>query len=448
MIGGVCSKCGKEGHNSRTCGKTKNPTHKKSVKKCPPGKVLNPKTNRCNKVKVPINKTPKSPKTHKKPKTPKSPKTHNTEVKPVMEKVKINTVKKNVKTKPIIKNSFVCEKCGHINLGKPKSLTPNGISWSDSASQDMINRLIKKGSSIPDMNCASGVSGQLVYDVKDKGVLLAKNFDEDVNIDGWYASEKWDGYRSVWNGQKFVSRTGKSFDVPDWFCSIMPPSIALDGELWLGRGKFEDCGLLRKKRPTKESELEKWNEEWLKNDVTFNVFDIMNLDVGFEERMKKLNLLVKDRNKCMKQLNINKTNPILAFTEQTKVNKVEALKMAKEVIKDGGEGIMLRKPGSLYEAKRSNTLYKIKEVDDMEVRIDGYKNGNGKYKDLLGSFTCSLLNKPSIKCNVSGMDDKIRNSYLKTHPIGTIITITYNGVTSSGKPRHPRYLRIRHQEGN
>jgi len=39
-------------------------------KECPPGKVLNPKTNRCNKVKS--KKKPKKPKT---PKTPKSPKT-------------------------------------------------------------------------------------------------------------------------------------------------------------------------------------------------------------------------------------------------------------------------------------------------------------------------------------------------------------------------------------
>ena len=358
------------------------------------------------------------------------------------------SIKKSILNKTD-KNSFICEKCGHDNKQKsdnPKSLTPIGVSWAEAATTDMIHR-IKVNQSKKDP-CDSGVGGQIVYDVKEKGVLLAKNFDDDVDIEGWYASEKWDGYRSVWNGHNFVSRTGKGFDVPDWYCSIMPPSVALDGELWLGRGKFEDCGLLRKKKPTKESDLQKWNDEWLKKDVIFNVFDIMNLNIGFEERMEQLRTLVKDRNKCMKQLDINKINPILAFTEQKKVNKVQALEMAKEVIKGGGEGIMLRKPGSLYEAKRSKTLYKIKEVDDMEVRIDGYKNGEGKYKGILGSFSCSLLNKPDIKCNVSGMNDQVRKSYLTTHPIGTVITITYNGVTGSGKPRHPRYLRIRHQEGH
>ena len=87
--------------------------------------------------------------------------------------------------------------------------------------------------------CSSGTTGRDVYDVKNKGVLLAKIYDGRP-VDNWWASEKWDGYRAVWNGQSFKSRVGKNFDVPDWYRSIMPPGIALDGELWLGRGEFEN----------------------------------------------------------------------------------------------------------------------------------------------------------------------------------------------------------------
>jgi len=108
---------------------------------------------------------------------------------------------------------------------------------------------------------------------------------------------------------------------------------------------------------------------------------------------------------------------------------------------------MLRKPESLYEPKRSSTLYKIKEVADTEAIITGYKPGTGKYKDLLGSFICSLVDNTDISFNVSGMDDSIRKSYKTSHPVGTMITITYNGYSSRGVPRHPRYLRIRHGEG-
>ena len=38
---------------------------------------------------------------------------------------------------------------------------------------------------------------------------------------------------------------------------------------------------------------------------------------------------------------------------------------------------------------------------------------------------------------------RIRENFKETHPIGTIITITHNGYTDSGKPRFARYLRKR-----
>jgi hypothetical protein len=44
---------------------------------------------------------------------------------------------------------------------------------------------------------------------------------------------------------------------------------------------------------------------------------------------------------------------------------------------------------------------------------------------------------------VSGMDDCIRKTYKTSHPIGTIITITFNEKTDDGIPRFPRYLRKR-----
>jgi len=348
-----------------------------------------------------------------------------------------------------------------MNIKKPPTkfkhnyLTSLGKGWVDAAAKDMIERQRQKEQKEQKdqqdkktNKCVSGLEGPIVYDVKGTGVLLAKNYEDDIDIEGWWASEKWDGYRAIWNGKNFCSRSGGSFDVPDWYCSVMPPGIALDGELWLGRGKFEECGLLRRKKPVKPVLLTKWENDWKKLDVKYNVFDIMNMNSGFEDRMKELEKLCKVRTNCMKKLGVLGGKSILEFTKQTKVSKSEAIEMAKEVIKGKGEGIMLREPGSLYDPKRSKTLYKIKEVDDMEVVIDGYKNGKGKYINILGSFTCSLVGKPDIKCNVSGMNDEIRNSYLKTHPIGTVITITYNGLTKFGKPRHPRYLRIRHKEGH
>ena len=37
----------------------------------------------------------------------------------------------------------------------------------------------------------------------------------------------------------------------------------------------------------------------------------------------------------------------------------------------------------------------------------------------------------------------LRNDYKLTHPVGTIISYEHSGKTDSGKPRFPRYIRIR-----
>lgn len=42
----------------------------------------------------------------------------------------------------------------------------------------------------------------------------------------------------------------------------------------------------------------------------------------------------------------------------------------KRVIKLGGEGLMIREPGSKYERRRSHTLLKIKKFYDAEVRVN------------------------------------------------------------------------------
>ena len=67
--------------------------------------------------------------------------------------------------------------------------------------------------------------------------------------------------------------------------------------------------------------------------------------------------------------------------------------------------------------------------------------GTGKYKDKLGAFICELDNGKRFQ--MSGMTDSVRENYMTTHPVGTIVTYTYMGLTGDGIPRHPGYLRKR-----
>ena len=110
---------------------------------------------------------------------------------------------------------------------------------------------------------------------------------------GWYASEKFDGYRCLiyyeYTGRLvFISRAPKEFNVPDWFKQALPSNKllkgkVLDGELWAGRENFQMMGTVRKKIPV--------DEEWL--DISFNVYDITNDGKTFVDRQKDLINIVK-----------------------------------------------------------------------------------------------------------------------------------------------------------
>ena len=330
-----------------------------------------------------------------------------------------------------------CSLCGSEGVNKtscplnPKSINPKPHLHNV---EPTIDELVEQVSNLKlkELPKEAKGPGKVVFHVGDKGVLLAKEFTKKDGSDavdpvGWWASEKFDGYRAIWDGNKFVSRAGKVFNAPQFFKDRFPKGVALDGELWLGRCKFQDCGIFRKKVPI--------DSEWV--GVKYLAFDVPNLDRPFEARMAFLHDIIKD-------LCRNDDNCPIIFTEQIKIESRAQLQgIFKEVVKGGGEGMMLRQPGSLYERKRSSTLLKMKPTFDTECRIIGYKPGTGKYKGMLGSFECSLLSDDSKVFFVSGMDDDIRKIYKRSHPIGTVITITYNDTSNEGIPRHPRYLRIR-----
>ena len=44
-----------------------------------------------------------------------------------------------------------------------------------------------------------------------------------------WISEKMDGVRAYWNGEKLLSRHDKKFECPDWFIEGIPKGLKLDG---------------------------------------------------------------------------------------------------------------------------------------------------------------------------------------------------------------------------
>lgn len=244
-------------------------------------------------------------------------------------------------------------------------------------------------------------------------VMLAKNY-KDQAVDGWHMSEKLDGLRAIWDGTQFLSRSGNHFDVPAQFYADFPTDVVLDGELFCGRGNFDKAsGIVRTQGGT--------YAEW-ENSVTYNVFDAPKVDGPFETRYEFLQ-------------NINCKHIVVC--EQVIV--VDAQQLQDElsnIVALGAEGIMLRKPGSAYECKRSSVLLKVKPMHDAECVVIGHESGRGKYRKLCGALVCEYKGK-MFKVG-SGLTDADRKDPPK---MGSKITFGYFEITKNGVPRHPTFKR-------
>lgn len=249
-------------------------------------------------------------------------------------------------------------------------------------------------------------------------LLLAKVWDPSIDPTGWWMSEKYDGLRGYWDGRKLWSRKGNLIHAPDYFQAELPRDIALDGELWIGRGKFEETiSIVRSERP---------DDRWQK--VRLMVLDAPQATGTFEERMKFL----RETFPAGKRF-------VQVVTQERCQGMTQLLAERDRVVQQGGEGIMLRQPDSLYDPRRSPTLLKVKPYDDAEATVIAHEAGKGKFAGKLGAIRVRTDDGREFSIG-SGFTDAQRES---PPPVGAAITYRFRGLTAKGLPRFPSYLRVR-----
>ncbi|KAI0029276.1 DNA ligase/mRNA capping enzyme [Vararia minispora EC-137] len=251
-------------------------------------------------------------------------------------------------------------------------------------------------------------------------VLLAVKWDVDTGPDpaGWWVSEKLDGVRTFYDGRSMYSRVGNPFIPPKWFLEKLPKDVTLDGELFAGRGKFQDAVSIVKTRNS---------PHW--KDITFQVFDIPSSGTKpFEDRIKELQALFGPDGKWACE------EVVVVEHEQVR-DRQHVLDKLKDIEKLGGEGLMLRKPMSQYEGRRSNTMLKVKTFFDAEAVVVGYEPGKGRHKGVTGSLKCRMESGKTFNVG-TGLSDKQRQNPPK---IGEIIVYRFQEFTRDGVPRFPSY---------
>jgi DNA ligase-1 len=262
---------------------------------------------------------------------------------------------------------------------------------------------------------------QSISKQNDANVLLAQVYKRGIDVRRYLVSEKYDGVRAVWNGSTFHTRTGRVIAAPPWFTKDLPKT-PLDGELWLSHGKFDALsGAVRKDVPI--------DDEW--RGISYMVFELPNATGTFAERAKRISEIVKTAN-----------IPHLKAVKQYRVNDEAMLnRQLKQMVAQGGEGLMLHRADTEYITGRSDVLLKVKLLLDAEATVIAHTPGRGKYKGKLGALEVETPEGIHFKLG-TGFTDAQRANPPK---IGSLVTYTYRDITKTGKPKFASFLRVRNE---
>lgn len=248
-------------------------------------------------------------------------------------------------------------------------------------------------------------------------LLLAHPWDHVTDLSGWWMSEKLDGVRAYWDGDRFISRLGNEYRAPAWFVEGFPKA-PLDGELWLQRQMFQRTVSIVRRHDASDD----WKE------ITYVVFDAPALSAPFEQRQSALRQWLGNGLAHARVL------------DQHICKGIDHLQSELErVLGMGGEGLMLRQPRSLYEVGRSTTLFKVKSFLDAEARVVEHVPGEGKHNGRLGSLVVEMPDGKRFAVG-TGFTDAERSH---PPPVGSLITYRYQELTDRGVPRFPTFLRMR-----
>lgn len=254
-------------------------------------------------------------------------------------------------------------------------------------------------------------------------LMLATDFRKDLPLADYWVSEKYDGVRGYWDGQRLVTRAGNPIAAPAWFTAGWP-ATPLDGELWAGRGQFSQAVSVVRQQGADDAA---WKT------LRFMVFDVPAHGGPFSERITALQAAVARIDQ-----------PWVQAVEQSRGTTGHALQeRLATTVQSGGEGLMLHHGAARYAAQRSQDLRKLKPFDDAEARVVGHVAGRGKHAGRLGALWVEIPAQegraPRRFKLGTGLSDAQRDT---PPPVGTWVTYRYRGQTDSGLPRFASFLRI------
>jgi len=316
---------------------------------------------------------------------------------------------------------------------------------------------------------------------------------EEHGIGGWFMSEKLDGMRAYWDGgisrgipshavgwantlkDKDVkistglwSRYGKIIFAPDTFLDQLP-TYPLDGELYLGPGNFQELmSTVKRHEPDirwasvyymvfdSPSDAQMFSDGELTHHMFKAVFNgiIPKRNWSLQSFRHTVKFLQDDEHSWGPQIKLAKQQQLSLLPHKALERVDEAM---DKIIVNGGEGLMLRRPVSVWMPQRSWDLLKVKRFMDGEGVVIGYTWGKGKLDGMMGSCVLEWHNK---HLEISGFTEHERELYpidresKRSEPgsyatgyqnpkftLGSKVTFKYQKLSDTGIPVHANYLR-------
>lgn len=250
-------------------------------------------------------------------------------------------------------------------------------------------------------------------------VMLANTYRPGIALHDYWISEKLDGVRAYWDGSRLFTRAGNRINTPEWFTAGWP-SQPLDGELWAGRGRFDQASSTVRQHVPDDTA---WRQ------LHFMVFDLPAHPGVFTQRLQALQKILQQKDlqqvKLVKQFQVADEKALMRLLDAT--------------VKAGGEGVMLHRGQSLYRAERNDDLLKLKQHDDAEARVIAHLPGKGKYTGMTGALLVETPEGLRFRLG-SGLSDAERRL---PPALGSMVTYRYQGLHASGTPRFATFLRVR-----
>jgi DNA ligase-1 len=250
-------------------------------------------------------------------------------------------------------------------------------------------------------------------------LMLAGVYRPGVALEAYWLSEKYDGLRARWDGQRLLTRGGESIAAPAWFTAGWP-AVPLDGELWAGRGRFEEAlSTVRLQTPDEAA----WRR------IRFMVFDLPAHQGPFNERIAAYHGVVQQIDQAWVQ----------AVKQERVASHAALMARLDRMVADGGEGLMLHRGDAFDRAARDDSLLKVKTHEDAEARVIGHVPGKGRHEGRMGALVVETPAGVRFRLG-TGFTDAQRE---RPPAVGEWVTYRFRGLSAAGVPRFASFMRLR-----